>query len=84
MDFIVSYHLYEKIRKKELKESLKEPLKKPLKSTEVKEIITKPDQSEREIISKTCGRCGQEPYFCQCSNNMKLMYHNFNPEKDNY
>jgi hypothetical protein len=76
MDFIVSYHLYNKMRKKELKESLK--------STEVKEIITKPDQSERDIISKTCEKCGQEPYFCQCSNNMKLKYHNFNPEKDNY
>lgn len=80
MDFIVSYHLYEKIKKKELKESLKEPLK----STEVKEIVIKKDKSDRDIIFKTCGKCGQDPYFCQCSNNIKLMYHNFNPEKDNY
>jgi len=83
MDFIVSYHLYEKIKKKELKESLKEPLKNQemKKIAEIKEEeISPPDN----LIFKTCERCGQEPYFCQCSNNIKLMYHNFNPEKDNY
>lgn len=80
MDFIVSYHLYNKIKKNELKESLKGSLK----STEVKEIVIKKNQSERDIIFKTCEKCGQEPYFCQCSNNMKLMYQNFNPEKDKY
>lgn len=74
MDFIVSYHLYNKIRKKELKESL----------IQKKQVETKEKNNTRELIFKTCGRCGQEPYFCQCSNNLKLMYHNFNPEKDKY
>ena len=79
MDFIVSYHLYSKLKKKELKESLKEHEKK-------KELIkiNNNDLSMRDIISKTCDRCGQDPYLCQCSNNMKLVYHKFNPEKDNY
>ena len=82
MDFIVSYHLYNKIKKKELKESLREPIRVEKKHEQIK--ILNNDHSIPDIISKTCGRCGQEPYFCQCSNNMKLMYHNFNPEKDNY
>ena len=82
MDFIVSYHLYNKIKKKELKESLREPIRVEKKQEQIK--ILNNDQSIPDTISKTCGRCGQEPYFCQCSNIMKLMYHNFNPEKDNY
>lgn len=70
MDFIVSYHLYNKIKKKEFND---------LNNKKNDSV------SEKEIlISKTCGKCGQDPYFCQCSNNMKLMYHNFNPENDKY
>jgi hypothetical protein len=82
MDFIVSYYLYNNIKKNELKGSLREPIRVEKKQEQIK--IHNNDQSTRDIISKTCGKCGQEPYFCQCSNNMKLMYHNFNPEKDNY
>ena len=82
MDFIVSYHLYNKMRKKELKESLKEPISVEKKQEQIK--ILNNGRSTRDIISKTCEKCGQEPYFCQCSNNMKLKYHNFNPEKDKY
>lgn len=72
MDFIVSYQLYNKIKKKELND-----------------LNNKKNDSEKEkekdnLISKTCERCGQDPYFCQCSNNTKRMYHNFNPEKDKY
>tara|TARA_B100002019_G_C21271235_1_gene602437 strand:- start:2778 stop:3017 length:240 start_codon:yes stop_codon:yes gene_type:complete len=79
MDFIVSYHLYNKIKKNELKESLNnKEMKEPGMVIQIKE------QPTRDIISKTCEKCGQEPYFCQCSNNMKLMYQNFNPEKDKY
>jgi len=70
MDFIVSYHLYNQIKKKEFNDLNN----KKNNSASEKEIL----------ISKTCEKCGQDPYFCQCSNNMKLMYHNFNPENDKY
>lgn len=81
MDFIVSYHLYNKIKKNELKENLKVDIEIE-KQEKIK--IHNNKQLTPDIISKTCGRCGQEPYFCQCSNIMKLVCHNFNPEKDNY
>lgn len=79
MDFIVSYQLYNKLKNKELNESLN--------NKEMKEpgmVIRIKEQPTRDIIFKTCEKCGQEPYFCQCSNNMKLVYQNFNPEKDKY
>lgn len=72
MDFIVSYHLYNKIKKKELND------------LNNKKNDPESEKEKDNLISKTCERCGQGPYFCQCSNNMKLMYHNFNPENDNY
>tara|TARA_B100001248_G_scaffold210792_1_gene165002 strand:- start:631 stop:855 length:225 start_codon:yes stop_codon:yes gene_type:complete len=74
MDFIVSYHLYNKIRKNELKQPLKN------KKSEVIEKIYPSDN----LTFKTCEKCGQDPYFCQCKENFKLMYHKFNPEKDKY
>ena len=78
MDFIVSYHLYNQIKKKELKNSLR------VEKKQEQFKVHNNDQSIRDIISKTCDRCGQAPYFCQCSNNTKIKYHKFNPEKDNY
>jgi predicted RNA-binding Zn-ribbon protein involved in translation (DUF1610 family) len=71
MDFIVSYHLYNQIKKKEKQESL---LKKPIKE----------EDPEEKSVNYTCPKCGQDPYFCQCKNNIKSMYKNFDPEKDNY
>lgn len=82
MDFIVSYHLYSKLKKKELNDSLIERIRVEKKQEQIK--IHNNEESERDIIFKTCEKCGQEPYFCQCSNNMKLVYQNFNPEKDKY
>lgn len=72
MDFIVSYHLYNQIKKKEKQESL---LKKPIKEEKLEEQAT---------INYTCPKCGQNQYFCQCKNNVKSMYKYFNPEKDIY
>jgi hypothetical protein len=66
MDFIVSYHLYSQIKKKEREEKKPNP------------------QKENNKINNTCPRCGQDPYFCQCKNNIKAMYKYFNPEKDIY
>ena len=74
MDFIVSYHLYSQFKKKEREE------KKP------KSLVENVENSDNEHnkINNTCPRCGQDPYFCQCKNNIKAMYKYFNPEKDNY
>ena len=71
MDFIVSYHLYSQFKKKEREE------KKP------KSLVENSD-NENNKINNTCPRCGQDPYFCQCKNNIKAMYKYFNPEKDIY
>ena len=71
MDFIVSYHLYSQFKKKEREE------KKP------KSLVENSD-NENNKINNTCPRCGQDPYFCQCKNNIKEMYKYFNPEKDIY
>ena len=73
MDFIVSYHLYSQIKKKE----------------KMKEKISNGTQKEPEIdnnnkVNYTCPRCGQDPYFCQCKNNIKEIYKYFQPEKDIY
>ena len=73
MDFIVSYYLYSQIRKKESE-----------KSIEKKPIPLRDYQDENNKINHTCPRCGQDPYFCQCKNNVKAMYKYFNPEKDIY
>jgi hypothetical protein len=74
MDFIVAYHLYNKIRKEERRG-------KRCEEQEEREKETKPFLYDK---LKLCERCGQGNYFCQCKGNIKSMYHNFNPEKDNY
>lgn len=75
MDFIVSYHLYNQIKKKEKREKREILLKKPIKEEK---------SEEQWSVNYTCPKCGQDPYFCQCKNNIKEMYKNFNPEKDIY
>jgi hypothetical protein len=75
MDFIVSYHLYSQIKKKEKEEKREILIKEPIKEEKLEEQTT---------INYTCPRCGQDPYFCQCKNNIKAMYKYFNPEKDIY
>ena len=74
MDFIVSYHLYNKIKKMEMKENL-------IKKDKPIELINTTDNS---IPNKTCPQCGQDPYLCQCQNNIQCIYKNFKPEKDIY
>ena len=78
MDFIVSYHLYSQIRKKEREEKQENLLKKD------KFIKEEKKEEENNTVNYTCSRCGQDPYFCQCKNNIKEMYKYFNPEKDIY
>ena len=75
MDFIVSYHLYNQIKKKEKQEKREILLKEPIKEEKFE---------EKTSVNYTCPKCGQDPYFCQCKNNIKTMYKNFDPEKDNY
>lgn len=75
MDFIVSYHLQKKLKKKESSDELKE-----LKEGE-----------EIYPIRESCSRCGQNPYLCQCQSEKysttKYRFSEsvvFDPEKDNY
>ena len=75
MDFIVSYHLYNQIKKKEKQEKREILLKEPIKEEKIE---------EQASVNYTCPKCGQDPYFCQCKNNIKEMYKYFTPEKDNY
>tara|TARA_Y100001958_G_C20790170_1_gene257993 strand:+ start:146 stop:379 length:234 start_codon:yes stop_codon:yes gene_type:complete len=77
MDFIVSYHLYSQIKKKGLEEKRENLLKKD-------KFIKEEKKEENNTVNYTCPRCGQDPYFCQCKNNVKEMYKYFNPEKDIY
>ena len=73
MDFIVSYHLYNQMKKKESEKS----------NGKIKpESLEESDNDNK--VNYTCHRCGQDPYFCQCKNNVKAMYKYFNPEKDIY
>jgi hypothetical protein len=84
MDFIVSYHLYNKMKKKESPKSNQKgqiTQKESSKSNQGEEISQKNGQN---TVNPTCSRCGQDPYFCQCKNNVKAMYKYFNPEKDVY
>lgn len=78
MDFIVSYHLYSQIKKKE---KMKGEISNGKKhgSQEEPEI-----DNDNNNVNYTCSRCGQDPYFCQCKNNIKEMYKYFQPEKDIY
>tara|TARA_Y100001970_G_scaffold202354_1_gene246322 strand:+ start:3292 stop:3534 length:243 start_codon:yes stop_codon:yes gene_type:complete len=80
MDFIVSYHLYNKIKKEERCER-RERCEERQGEQEERKKETKPFLYEK---LKLCVKCGQGNYFCQCKENKKSMYHNFNPEKDNY
>lgn len=73
MDFIVSYHLYSQIKEKEKMKGENYNGKKQGSQKE-------PDNK----VNYTCSRCGQDPYFCQCKNNIKEMYKYFQPEKDIY
>ena len=77
MDFIVSYHLYNKIKKEERRGKRCEEQE----EQEERKKETKPFLYEK---LKLCVKCGQGNYFCQCKENKKIIYHNFNPEKDNY
>tara|TARA_B100000683_G_scaffold122111_1_gene119852 strand:- start:404 stop:637 length:234 start_codon:yes stop_codon:yes gene_type:complete len=77
MDFIVSYHLYSQIKRKETEEKRENLLKKD-------KFIKEEKKEENNTVNYTCPRCGQDPYFCQCKNNVKEMYKYFNPEKDIY
>ena len=80
MDFIVSYHLYNKIKKEERRGKRCEEQEEQEEQEERKKE-TKPFLYEK---LKLCVKCGQGNYFCQCKENKKFIYHNFNPEKDNY
>ena len=64
----------EKKKKKERKERREKKGKKEEKK----------EEEENNKVNYTCPRCGQDPYFCQCKNNVKTMYKYFNPEKDIY
>jgi hypothetical protein len=84
MDFIVSYYMYNKIKKQEMKE-----MKKNINSNEESPCDPPrlPDQRqerEQSFIKRNCCKCGQYPYFCQCNEIIKLMYRNFNPEQNSY
>lgn len=68
MDFIVSYHLYNKIIKKQ-------------KDNYNKELENIKEKEEKQPIYQSCNQCGQYIYSCQCEN-IKLIY--FNPEKSIY
>lgn len=85
MDFLVSYHLYNKMKKKETPKSNQKGQiiqKESSKSNQGEKISQK--KNGQNTVNPTCSRCGQDPYFCQCKNNIKAMYKYFNPEKDVY
>ena len=71
MDFIVSYFLSNEIKKESL-EVVKIP------------NVVKPKVQTLYISNRACEYCGQNPYWCRCSENVKCMYRNFSAEKDNY
>ena len=84
MDFIISYHLQNKLKKSSITDD------------ELKELK---EEEERFPIRLACSRCGQNPYLCQCDYHGDSQQHCekysptkyrfndstiFNPEKDNY
>jgi len=85
MDFIVSYQLYSRNRAQaiiDLREHLiadGEKTEVLVKAVEVNEV-----KDEKELVMNNCCKCGQDPYFCQCNEIIKLMYSKFSPEKDTY
>ena len=79
MDFIVSYQLHKNIKNKNIKRYTKEYEFKKIKEETQEEIQVKKNPN------KTCEKCGQDPYFCQCNEiNKLIILKNFNPEKDIY
>ena len=99
MDFIVSYQLYSRNRRQAIID-LREHLIADGENTEVlvkavevlvKDVNDEKDEKDEkddiEIVMNNCCKCGQDPYFCQCNEIIKLMYskfNQFNPEKDTY
>ena len=108
MDFIVSYQLYSRNRAQAIID-LREHLIADGENTEVlvKAVVKdekdekgekgekdeKDEKDEKELVMNNCCKCGQDPYFCQCNEIIKLMYskfnqfnqfNQFNPEKDTY
>lgn len=81
MDFIISYHLQNKLKKSSIT------------NDELKELK---EGGERYPIRESCFRCGQNPYLCQCDYQQDCEKYStmkystidkskvFNPEKDNY
>jgi hypothetical protein len=104
MDFIVSYQLYSRNRAQaiiDLREHLiadgekTEVLVKAVEvnAVEVKAVEVNAVEDDIELVMNNCCKCGQDPYFCQCNEIIKLMYskfnqfnqfNQFNPEKDTY
>ena len=80
MDFIVSYYMYNKIRENEMKENLN------INEESFREESFREESFQKELhyMKRNCCKCGQDPYFCQCNEIIKLMYRNFNPEKNSY
>ena len=90
MDFIVSYQLYSRNRRQAIID-LREHLIADGEKTEVLvKAVVKDEKDEKddiEIVMNNCCKCGQDRYFCQCNEIIKLMYskfNQFNPEKDTY
>tara|TARA_B100001115_G_C15755184_1_gene369591 strand:+ start:275 stop:460 length:186 start_codon:yes stop_codon:yes gene_type:complete len=54
------------------------------KSNQIKPESQEEYDNDNNKVNYTCPRCGQDPYFCQCKNNIKTMYKYFDPEKDIY
>ena len=83
MDFIVSYQLHKNIKNKNIKRYTKDYEFKCKCDYECE--IIKEETQVRENPNKTCEKCGQDPYFCQCNEiNKLIILKNFNPEKDIY
>lgn len=74
MDFIVSYHLYNKIKEKE----------RSIMKEKYEDIELTKNTIDISVPNKACSRCGQNRYLCQCENNIKMRYMKFDPEKDIY
>ena len=52
--------------------------KNDIKSTDIKSM------NNKIIITNNCSKCGQQPYFCQCSSINDIVMKNFNFEQNNY
>jgi len=54
-----------------------------IKSTDIKSTDIK-SMNNKIIITNNCSKCGQQPYFCQCSSINDIVMKNFNFEQNNY